>query len=370
MISNNHKVRYKNSKSKFSGRQRKLILLSLVSMLLAGQLSACPSSARGFGGGYHGGAGYRGGFDGMRGGAGDFDGGGFGRGDFGGPDAFASPRDYNADAARSSFADNGVRDWGAGYQRPLASDAGFRDMLRSAPLSAMVGARDYAPALSGRDLAARGADVRQAYRDAYAFRGDWWRRYPGAWWNRYWGDDWAWGWTPWDDLALYWGVSGDDEPTYYDYGDNVSYQGDQVYYGSQPLESTTQYYQSAQTIASQSGGITAPVQTAAGAKDWKPMGIFSLVQGNQTNTTTMFQLAVNKKGKIAGNYYNQLTNEVKSINGSIDKKSMRACWTVAGNSSVVYDTGVANLLKDQSPILVHFSKTNTQQWTLVKLKQS
>ena len=39
------------------------------------------------------------------------------------------------------------------------------------------------------------------------------------------------------------------QPIYYDYGNNVSYQGDQVYYGDQPVATADQYYQQASTLA-------------------------------------------------------------------------------------------------------------------------
>jgi hypothetical protein len=84
----------------------------------------------------------------------------------------------------------------------------------------------------------------------------------------------------------------------------------------------------------------------------------------------MFQLAVNKKGAIKGTYYNALTNETKPVQGAVDKKTMRAAWIVGDNKDVVYDTGVSNLLKPQSPLLLHIGKDKTEQWTLVRLQES
>ncbi len=83
----------------------------------------------------------------------------------------------------------------------------------------------------------------------------------------------------------------------------------------------------------------------------------------------MFQLAVNKAGTIRGNYYNALTQETKPVHGAGDKKDMRASWMVGTNNTTVYDTGLANLLKAESTCLVHLSKTQTQQWNLIKLNQ-
>ena len=48
---------------------------------------------------------------------------------------------------------------------------------------------------------------------------------------------------------------------------------------------------------------------------------------------------------------------------------MRAAWIIGNNKNVVYDSGLSNLLKKQSSVLVHMGKDKTQQWTLVKLQQ-
>jgi hypothetical protein len=105
-----------------------------------------------------------------------------------------------------------------------------------------------------------------------------------------------------------------------------------------------------------------------GADDWKPLGVFSLAQKSGNDTTSVFQLCVNQAGIIRGNYTNELTSDVQPLQGAVDKKSMRASWTVGSNKKVVYDTGIGNLVQNQSPILVHFSPSHTEQWTLVRLQ--
>ncbi|MBL9124561.1 MAG: hypothetical protein JNG90_13080, partial [Planctomycetaceae bacterium] len=46
-----------------------------------------------------------------------------------------------------------------------------------------------------------------------------------------------------------------------------------------------------------------------------------------------------------------------------------AAWTVGDNKATVYETGIYNLTKDQTPVLIHFGKDRTQQWLLVRMKQ-
>jgi hypothetical protein len=84
----------------------------------------------------------------------------------------------------------------------------------------------------------------------------------------------------------------------------------------------------------------------------------------------LFQLAVNKQGLVRGNCYNVLTGQLDTIHGAADKTNSRLAFTVGNNRSVIYDSGVGNLLNAQSPILVHMSKDQREQMTMVRLRQA
>ena len=254
--------------------------------------------------------------------------------------------------------------WGSGHS--LSSDGGF-GKLAAAGISTGVTNRSTQRVTPGM-LATSGSLVRSNYGYSGLFDHNFWAAHRDAAWAdaALWGDGWAWGGGSWPDLADWWGIPDSGAPQDYDYGNNISYQGDNVYYGSQPIESAAAYYSQAQNLA-ESGTVT--VAQASQKDAWKPLGIYSMVEGSQTNTTDMFQLAVDKKGDIKGTYYNALTQETKPVQGAVDKKNMRVSWVVCGNKSVVYDTGLSNLLQPQSSMLVHYGKDKTQQWTLVRLQQ-
>ena len=150
----------------------------------------------------------------------------------------------------------------------------------------------------------------------------------------------------------------------YEYGNNVTYQDDEVYYGDQPIATADEYYEQASTLAQ-----SVPPPPAPQGSDWMPLGVFSLVQGNQTDSSTLFQLALSKSGAVAGNYYSVLTGATLSVHGAVDPKTQRVAWTVGDNATTVYDAGISSLSEDESPVLVHFGKDQTQQWMLVRLKQ-
>jgi hypothetical protein len=52
----------------------------------------------------------------------------------------------------------------------------------------------------------------------------------------------------------------------------------------------------------------------------------------------------------------------------VDPKTQRAAWTVGDNKTPVYDSGLVNLTKEQTPVLIHFGKDRTQEWLLVRMK--
>jgi hypothetical protein len=354
--------------------------------------------ARGGGGGYRGGGGgYHGGGGGYHGGeGGGYHGGGFESGgdhagggeasgfhasdahvnDFHASDAHvndfhasdAHVNDFHASGVEASgFHAGGAYGYGAGHVG-LPTDGAFGGNWTRA-----AGSIPHATAAwSGSVTAARGAAVRNSFDDHGAFDHGWYTNHPGAWFAAGWGAGTVWRAATWPALGAWcgWGTA---TPIVYDYGANVTYQGDQVYYGDQPVATTDQYYQQASDIAQSIPAAPAPdpaspAPSAAGS-DWMPLGVFSLVQGDQSDTNTIFQLAVNKSGAIAGNYSNALTGTTAAVHGAVDKQSQRAAWTVGDNKTTVYDVGITSLTKDEAPLLVHIGKSKTQQWLLVRLKQ-
>lgn len=329
---------------------------------------------RAFGGGDFGRGGFDGGFD--RAGVGGFDRAG-GRGDdfdrFN--DSFDHPGDsaFGGDNRGITGAENGVRSFGDTDRSALASDGGFGHVMGT-PAAAGWAGRPGTFNMSPTAYADHWNAVNGAFNHWNYFDHNWWNDHPWNWYNHYWPNDWAWGWAGWGDLGGWWGMDVASDPVYYDYGNNITYSGDQVYYGSQPLESTTEYYTQAQALAqSAPPAPSAPMSDTQQKKtvnDMKSLGVYALCAADQTNGSQLFQLAVDKKGTIRGTYYNEVTNESKPISGAVDKKNQRACFSIAGNKNTVYDTAIGNLLKESSPILVHYSKTNTQQLTLVRLKKN
>jgi len=197
------------------------------------------------------------------------------------------------------------------------------------------------------------------------FDGNWWNNHPCDSWRWPAGANW-WRWAAWGSIASWipWGWS---QPIYYNYGDNVYYQDDMVYYGDQAVCSTDEYTQQAQAIAT---SIPPDIQPAA--EDWLPLGVFALTQDGQSasDEPTMFlQLAVSKQGIITGTFQNTATGVVKTVEGMVDKQTQRAAWTAEGETRPLMETGLSNLTQDTAGVLVHFADGDTQRWMMARLNE-
>lgn len=154
------------------------------------------------------------------------------------------------------------------------------------------------------------------------------------------------------------------KPYYYDYGTTVYYEDNYVYYGDKQVASADTYYQQAEKIAE-----SVPEDADPENVEWLPLGVFAIGEGDVADTNMVLQLAVSKEGIIAGTYYNDTTGSGRPVEGSVDDKTQRAAWRFADDEgdSIVFETGIYNLTKEETKCLVHFGADRTQTWTMVRL---
>lgn len=209
-----------------------------------------------------------------------------------------------------------------------------------------------------------------------AFTPQWWKDHPRAA-HAYWDshhNGWHYWWRPatWAAVTGFLAgatvAGGYGEPIYYDYGDTVYYEGNEVYVGGQKTATAEEYYQQANTLAS---STPTPTETDQQSGDLMPLGVFALSQGNAAHSNMVLQLALKKDGEIVGTFYNTTSDVARPVKGMVDSKSQRAAWTFADgkNTDVIMETGIYNLTQDQTEALVHFGKDKTQQWLMVRLNQ-
>jgi hypothetical protein len=203
--------------------------------------------------------------------------------------------------------------------------------------------------------------VRTGFAGARYFNAGWYTAHPGVWRAAAWAGAAAWAWASYGTIAGFCGYPA--EPVVYDYGSEIVYTGDQVYYNGDPVATAEQYATQALDIA-----VAGEAAKPAESEEWKSLGVFAMVQGDEKEAKDIFQIAINKDGVIRGNYYNTLTDMAVPIVGSVDKKTQRAAWIVGDKKDTVYETGVGNLSQPETSMLVHFGKDRTQQLTLVRLE--
>ncbi|MFO0945882.1 MAG: hypothetical protein U1D30_08050 [Planctomycetota bacterium] len=211
-------------------------------------------------------------------------------------------------------------------------------------------------------VADRAGYVRTGFAHYDCFTPTWYANHPVAWAPAAFVGGTAWGLATWPAIASFASIAA--APVDYDYGSNVVYQDNNVYVNGTDMGTQTQYAQQANNIAAQ-GQAANPAPT----DQWTSLGVFALVQGDDKASNDLFQLAVDSNGIIRGNYYDALMNSTSPVYGSVDKNSQRAAWTIGNNKTTVFETGIYNLTKDQTPVLVHFGGNQTQQWLLVRMQQ-
>jgi hypothetical protein len=151
------------------------------------------------------------------------------------------------------------------------------------------------------------------------------------------------------------------QPIPYDYGGNVVAQPDAMYVNGDPAGTPQQYAEQAGQLAASGGAEPAP------NAQWLPIGVFAMVEPGQSNANDVFQLAVNPQGTLRGNYHNLRDNSVVPLAGAVDPKTQRAAWTIGGDKTPVYEAGIANLMRDETSMIVNTGEGPPRQFNLVRL---
>ncbi len=119
----------------------------------------------------------------------------------------------------------------------------------------------------------------------------------------------------------------------------------------------------ASQLAAQGAGDLSP------DSEWLPLGTYGLSAHPDSEATHLLQLFVSKKGHIRGSYYDMTGDNSQTIKGAVDQLSQKVAFTV-GDGKVVFQTGLANLTQEISPISVHFENGHTTAWCLTRLKET
>jgi hypothetical protein len=206
------------------------------------------------------------------------------------------------------------------------------------------------------------ATIRGSFGYYGAFRPGWYGTHPGSWTAAGWAAGAAWTAATWPAVTAWCSIPA--VPINYDYGDTVVIQDNSVTVNGTPAGTSADYAAQATAIADKGQQADPPPET-----EWKPLGVFSLTQGDEQQSNYVFQLAVSKAGVIRGNYYDGLMDSTTPVYGSVDPKTQRAAWTIGKKNDRVFEAGISNLTGEQCPVLIHTGKDTTHQWLLVRQEQ-
>jgi hypothetical protein len=215
----------------------------------------------------------------------------------------------------------------------------------------------------------RADEVRDRIRDRYddLYDDDWWEdchwyrgpilvSHPWWWWRP----------APWGAVNLFINA-GWDEPIAYDYGTDVIYEDDGVYVHGEPVGSRVEYSRGIVQLANPP--IPAIAEAPVTEENWKPLGVWALVQEDKGDAFMFFQLSVNKSGVISGAYTNVISGEKLPIAGQVDRKTQRAAWHIGDEKEKVFEAGMTNLTQEQASCLVHLGNGQMQNWLLVRMPE-
>jgi hypothetical protein len=100
---------------------------------------------------------------------------------------------------------------------------------------------------------------------------------------------------------------------------------------------------------------------------WYPLGVYSLMAGPGDMGTRIVQLAVDRHGHIAGNYYDMISNSNYSISGDVRRQSQRVYFTLNKNKQIGFRSHISQLLQPYGTVTVQLPG-GEQHWQFVRLE--
>ncbi len=101
--------------------------------------------------------------------------------------------------------------------------------------------------------------------------------------------------------------------------------------------------------------------------DWYPLGVYSLMAGPDDVGTRVLQLAVDRRGRINGNYFDMITDSDHSVSGVIQRQTQRAEWSLNQNQNVRFRASIVRLLQPYGSLTVQLPG-GEQRWQFVRLE--
>ncbi|MBA2727861.1 MAG: hypothetical protein H0U49_06790 [Parachlamydiaceae bacterium] len=217
----------------------------------------------------------------------------------------------------------------------------------------------------------RGSSVRKSYTERrehhHIFDDHYWSSFRSRHHNWYFDRHFHWHSSPsWQNVVV-WFPRQWDRPIMYYYGSNgtIYYSNNIDTYNYIPVSPGQFTARSAYNLA------TSAPSVSARQADWMPLGTFAITydSDSQDEPQEYISLAISKNGAITGAYAKVGENIPLQIEGAIDDKTQRVAWKFIGQDWPVMETGLYNLTKDESTLLIHSSPDRSEARLLVRLEK-
>lgn len=105
------------------------------------------------------------------------------------------------------------------------------------------------------------------------------------------------------------------------------------------------------------------------SQEWMQVGVYNVAETGNSNPTRMVQLDVSRDGKIRGNYFDILSNQVTLLAGEVNKETQAVAWTIGANGKVVFRTTLSALTQPSGTVQVQFPNGKSSSWLIGQVKQ-
>ncbi len=112
---------------------------------------------------------------------------------------------------------------------------------------------------------------------------------------------------------------------------------------------------------------TAPPVDLSRFHNFYPLGVYSLMSGPGDMGTRIVQLAIDRHGHIAGNYYDMITDTNASVSGEVRRQSQRVYWSLNKNKAIRFRVSLNRLLQPYGYMTVQLPG-GEQDWQFVRLE--
>ncbi|QDT66857.1 hypothetical protein [Calycomorphotria hydatis] len=154
-------------------------------------------------------------------------------------------------------------------------------------------------------------------------------------------------------------------PVYFRYGTNgnVRITNNRVYLLDRDPIPLAEYYNQSRTLI-----VDVTPDTNA---EWQPLGNFALLANPDEEPTLFLQIALANNGVISGSLFNSETSEIFAVQGKVEEETQRVVWGFPEGKykNLIMETGLFNLTRDKTDVLIHFNEQETENWLLVRMQE-